>query len=485
MVRKYNINCLGYAQKKTFDFFFSLTAFADFGSILGVFFGCSFLSIAEIFHILIVLLMKKFSSIRLKIDESNIFHQSTIHGVKFILDSKRPSFIRIFWLFAFLTSISFCFFYIRESYVKLAIEPELDTSLIQKSTYEVPFPAITICTNVFAKNHLANVSHFLEKVNKEKRLNITTEETKFLIANMHRFSPNLIGTIRRLTKFNQTFNIVDYLHKSQFDIKELMHSCAIAEKPVDCSRYFQRVLTFKGVCFAFNQRSYQSIFRNGISHDFILKPLQRQKISEWNLDEGYQTTKSSTFPLRAENTKLSLTLKITDQDASNVYRGKKIYAYFHKPNEIISSSTYSKAINFNQENIFLVQAKSFKYSNDFQKFSPKNRGCFFTEERNLTYIKYYTQNNCLEECLAWLVSLVCKCVKFSMPRNETISVCNLDLSPNCYDTLTLAFPPSKAIGIPPCGCLKTCNDIQYSIKRTIKILDKSQKEFVNKLNRYI
>lgn len=57
----------------------------------------------------------------------------------------------------------------------------------------------------------------------------------------------------------------------------------------------------------------------------------------------------------------------------------------------------------------------------------------------------------------------CGCVKFSMPRDKETPVCDLDKA-KCYQNAMLEWPDKEDDPMMPCGCLPTCNDIQYSIK---------------------
>lgn len=401
-------------------------------------------------------------------EEENLAKSITLHGAKFIFDSNKQKFIRIFWIFAFTASLCGCIYQSRGNYEKLMIEPVAESVVIQKSRSEIPLPAITICTYVYAKSGLANYDEALTKIITDGNYSMPRENLKYLIANTHSFSPNMVFEICDLQNFNESFDVVDYLNKSQHTIDEIMFDCEIGGKNIQCTKIFKRVMVSNneptaGVCFTFNQENFRSIFNEEVSHDFDFYDRENSEDPQWTLDGGYETSNESAVPLRAtEENCLMLSLKMSEEDAMNAYLLQtRFYINFKKPNQVTSTSR-PYFLPFGKEKTFTFSAKVSSYTQEFRRFAPEKRGCYFTDERQLKYFKAYTEQNCLDECLINVTLKTCDCVKFSMPRDELTPVCALGNESYCYFLLEFNFP-TKDDGNPPCGCFKTCNDIEYSI----------------------
>lgn len=73
-------------------------------------------------------------------------NNSSVHGIKYITQRHRHWSERVFWILAFVISLSACSKMIYDVYSKWQQSPVI-VSFAQKSTplYQIPFPAITIC----------------------------------------------------------------------------------------------------------------------------------------------------------------------------------------------------------------------------------------------------------------------------------------------------------------------------------------------------
>lgn len=91
------------------------------------------------------------------------------------------------------------------------------------------------------------------------------------------------------------------------------------------------------------------------------------------------------------------------------------------------------------------------------------RKCYFDSERQLRFLKVYTQRNCELECLSNATLKTCGCVKFSLPRDAATPICGTDKM-SCYHNVsdTLLKSSITETGISrPCNCLPPCHSIIY------------------------
>lgn len=73
-----------------------------------------------------------------------------------------------------------------------------------------------------------------------------------------------------------------------------------------------------------------------------------------------------------------------------------------------------------EEVLISVKPNMITTSENLRHYTPWDRQCYFSDERQLRFFKIYTQRNCELECLSNFTLSQCGCVKFSLPSNELI-----------------------------------------------------------------
>jgi hypothetical protein len=106
-------------------------------------------------------------------------------------------------------------------------------------------------------------------------------------------------------------------------------------------------------------------------------------------------------------------------------------------------------------------------TDDSLKSTPPNiRNCFFEDERKLKYFKAYTKAACELECKSYLIYDYCNCIPFFLPRNDSMTVCDVYNLMCYYNFMTMEFNENIKLneteGV--CGCLDDCNSIKYGIQ---------------------
>lgn len=96
--------------------------------------------------------------------------ESTIHGVRYFCDRKISKFFRLYWIFFFIFSLGGFCFYFKGLYFKWSHKPEYVTKTIWKPIHEIPFPAFTVCSPLFARNDLANLNKFLHEFDEHGKI---------------------------------------------------------------------------------------------------------------------------------------------------------------------------------------------------------------------------------------------------------------------------------------------------------------------------
>ncbi|XP_039275513.1 pickpocket protein 28-like [Nilaparvata lugens] len=86
---------------------------------------------------------------------------STLHGVKYVVSKDRPVFERTWWMVAILCSFLWSLYLIQQVWTKWNNSPVI-VSFAEKSTsvWQIPFPAVTICSENKARQSVYNFTHY-------------------------------------------------------------------------------------------------------------------------------------------------------------------------------------------------------------------------------------------------------------------------------------------------------------------------------------
>jgi Amiloride-sensitive sodium channel len=204
--------------------------------------------------------------------ETSFVKEVSIHGIRFIGDTSSPKSIRIFWTASFLISIAGLAYYGHSVYTKWNFEPDIGLRVSHRAIDEIPFPAITVCSPLFARDGLANLSAFLENFGRLRLKNfagLTANEQNFLAAGNHKCNYHLANKVGRACGNRTRSDVVQLLAESSLNVSEAFASCGFRRIFVECATMFKKVMTHYGFCYAFNSIDYWRLF-NGkmISSDF-------------------------------------------------------------------------------------------------------------------------------------------------------------------------------------------------------------------------
>lgn len=114
---------------------------------------------------------------------------SSIDGAVHIFGPNRSIFTRIFWTFLFILSIFGLVYYIKGSYTKWLIEPDIITKNSIRYPYEYPNPAITVCPQEYDPDSFRESE--AEKNLNDENFMLNQEELEALESYKMRCSPYL------------------------------------------------------------------------------------------------------------------------------------------------------------------------------------------------------------------------------------------------------------------------------------------------------
>jgi hypothetical protein len=97
--------------------------------------------------------------------------KSSIGGFQYIFNKKENKFVRIYWAISFLLSFGSLCFVARNLYHKWKVDPPYVAKVNWVPIHEIPFPGVTVCSPLYAKNEMANFLKFEDWIqNKGEKL---------------------------------------------------------------------------------------------------------------------------------------------------------------------------------------------------------------------------------------------------------------------------------------------------------------------------
>ncbi|XP_055325779.1 pickpocket protein 28-like isoform X2 [Sitodiplosis mosellana] len=370
---------------------------------------------------------------------------SSIHGVRYLTERRRHWSERLWWIVAFSLSVYFCVSSIHSILINWS-ENSVNMIMAEKNAMvsTIPFPTVTIC--VKPKIHLAN-------------LNMTKEEDFW----KKPFSE------KRLTQM-EAVEIAP-------DLSDVVFWCTWRGANF-CVFSLSTVITAEGVCFAFNALNSNEIYTEEMAPGMMIVD-NNPNVTYWSPEGGYyDETNKEYYPNRIFNAMpggaLNIDFHLSNQDLEGTcpYIKSAYRIFLHMPGEVPNMSRNVIQVAPSEIAEFSIKATYTTTSEGLRSYEPSRRQCFFDSDRQLRFFKFYTQNNCIEECLANFTKQECGCARFFMPRERHTEICG-GAKANCYLTAReKLFGEDVVEGLEDenaksfrknCQCLPSCTSITYDV----------------------
>ncbi|XP_052873095.1 pickpocket protein 28-like [Anopheles cruzii] len=426
--------------------------------------------------------------------KSEVFREycasSSVHGVRYFDSHERTTCERFWWLVVFLLSMGGCGTLIHKTFSKWEEAPIIVT-FSEKTTpvWEVPFPAITICpeAKVQAKklNFTGQMSALLEDLRDNGpnmtmdpaiigQLKVVAQLCNFLFHSQHYYLPSLNGT--------DEDDIVSMLKNISLNRHRVKAFCMFDNFHYECNDYLKETITEEGICYSFNMRPEDGIFRPGAVHD------EFSYTEDW-LGPNNSSTRHApdpSPPIHASGAGLNsglllyLQQNLSDIDymCTGFSQGYKLM--LHDADEYPQVSKRNIRVPLGHEINMALKPQMIITSQSAAAYGWQKRQCFFNYERHLRFFRNYNQNNCELECLTNLTLALCGCVRFSMPHAQGTQICPL-LQWDCMfqakqffrpkSNVSHEFPRSVQDTVARCNCLPACTSIHYDLEITQSSLD--------------
>lgn len=415
---------------------------------------------------------------------------TSLHGVQYLGEEKRPFKERIFWLSVFVVSIYCCANLILSAYTKWNETPVI-VSFAERSTpvWNIPFPAVTICSETKrvlktkGNNSFVNLYSQLSADMRASRVfqppNITSIEMEEFRTLLHVCNTHSIQQEMPIIP-GDNLDYYKLLERMLPPFDRYFFYCRWLSRFNECDKYFRPTLTEEGICYTFNGLRPTDIYRKDTYQ--YHHSVQNVSHSTWSLETGYDPASDvETYPARVlsagARSGIFMTLQSFKQEVDYACRGpvQGFKVLLHAPDDVPQVSKQFVRIPMGREVLIAVKPNMITTSAGIAEYHPLRRQCFLSHERSLRFFKVYSESNCQLECLANFTLTKCGCVKFSMPRSLDMPVCSEDKI-YCYnmaerELLVREFHRVRKLNSnsdmsrdleTACNCMPACTSLVYN-----------------------
>ncbi|KAK5641669.1 hypothetical protein RI129_010216 [Pyrocoelia pectoralis] len=398
--------------------------------------------------------------------------ESTIHGVKYIGQSGRPFLEKLIWTVIVTFLCTICMMLIREAYLMWRSSPVTVTFKNKETPISrIPFPAVTLCPDIKFDPEKFNFTGTILK--KRSGAILTAQEEEYLQIAILVCEPKIqCRHYLGLTGWNDTVtNASNKLLEvmSPLDPHNLI-SISWLGKSLNLSA-LPLTLTSEGICHTFNMLPYEEIVKH---HRPLTISRPKHRSHKWTLERGYPPGQNlHAFPRRTFMPGIdggfALRFLYTNHSHIDYLCGESLQGYkvaLHHPSEFPNMDKHFR-LPLDQAVFVAIKPSMITVSNELLNYPPKVRECYFDKERNLSSYLFYTQSNCLNECLANYTSAHCRCIPFYLALLDTnLKICGPGQS-QCVKESKLRYLENETDTdreVEKCECLPSCTSLSYDVE---------------------
>ncbi|XP_070508797.1 pickpocket protein 28-like [Chironomus tepperi] len=406
----------------------------------------------------------------------SVMTKSSIHGVKYVADTKVSKVGRLLWTLVLVLSGIGCAYFSYQIFSDFRQSPDIGVKVQHIASRNVPFPAITICPQTKIKNDFLSYGKVLLAAFSQD--DIDKEEKRYFEVALPLCTAS---HIKLINQFNEGFSdtaelnsteFVQTMSEVQFPLKEMFVGMKTDKGffTENFHEFVDRVMTSEGFCATYNLQDYPLLFKEGSDLSTDFNSYQNNRTSTWTTLDGYKDDGTDQYPKRifsGSKSKIVFLLAQSGNDIDEACLGPEqgFKIYWHMPNEIPSYMHRSVIVGVEKSKTLVMKATQIRTSDDLQRYDANQRRCFFEDEKPLQFFKSYTKTHCDMECLTNYTLTTCGCVKYFMPRNSSTPVCDISKL-QCAEEANdnwLENDKSYRENSMPCNCYPSCSTIKYDV----------------------
>lgn len=384
--------------------------------------------------------------------------EGSLHGLKY-LGGSTTLIEKIWWGISMFVSLYLFTVLVLSAYTRWENRPVI-VSFATKDTsnWQVPFPAVTICSETKAIPSRYNYSYYLEKKRKGEKLN-PVDEAKFGYLSLACRKNLHLNHTSSSIKFPKD-DIFQFLDAVQPNFFASISSCKYMGYDENCTELFSPVITDEGICYSFNLLDREQIFKKTVVHygDF-----HRAPHSNWNIEHGYSLNDDTmTYPRRALYAGAIFSLEgiLTVYDEELDYScGSSVQGFkiqISQPAGIPRVRQQHFRVPLDQVVIATISPEITTTSEAIKRYDPKKRNCYFPNEKSLQYFLNYTQMDCQIECKTNYTLEKCGCVDFYMPSEMLLT--------GIEKKIKMQREGKNSKTVDKCDCMPICTSMYYNLE---------------------
>ncbi|XP_045473290.1 sodium channel protein Nach-like [Harmonia axyridis] len=361
-----------------------------------------------------------------KVQTQVFFENSTLHGVRYIAEKGRPFFENFMWFVCVMVGLITSIIIIFSLWEKFQTNPTITGLDTDFHSWDVAFPAITICQE--KPGNMTLIDDYIE--NKFSDIEDKDQAKKFLelLTTLSYDNMKDIGQFGKFDVFLEASTLKNIMISMMNKCQDIFDSCEWKSKPYDCCEGFFPVFTENGFCYTFNSRHHEKRNENS-------PPFKEEKIKETDLKWS-----------------LAFTVKNTDIN---------IPIYMLNSDEIAGIDTPPQHVwDFTMKSISFAVRQTYT-TEDTRQLSIKQRRCIFADERKLEIDYMYTYTACTRQCRIDSSMKLCGCVPFfySFRSGSPYRYCSI------REMECIANNKDQIVDIESCDCQLGCSNTVYEVEK--------------------
>ncbi|CAG9571859.1 unnamed protein product [Danaus chrysippus] len=344
--------------------------------------------------------------------------------------------------------------------------------------WAVPFPSVVLCPHLHMKSSYANVT------------NLKNVERFFASLVCPQMNPESKFELNRPLTVAENIKLQDFIIKASPTCTEIVKVChwrseyEMETLKIDCcEKLLKPIFTDYGLCYTFKGLPLNGMTNRTLEWQHSFSKFITTSPLEWDLDGGYPKVfppKPGMLPYRVmasgEVNGLDIELYLNTSDHQFECDGNNIgfNVLIGSPAEHVYKSTILR-LPMDRMTTVEVSAITYKTDSSLRALSPEQRQCFFQNERELKYYKFYTDTNCKLDLRIRKTIKQCNCVLFHWPRKHISDricstredyKCVSDVKAKVGEQLIFAYyadsEEQRNTHETATSCYPACNDVLYS-----------------------
>ncbi|CAL8073007.1 unnamed protein product [Orchesella dallaii] len=449
--------------------------------------------------------------------------ESIFHGVKYLVTPNLHYSERIYWIIAVTACFGYAAYLVVDLIVKYNKNP-LIISFQSKETQisQIPFPAITICNVNILKGPLIEeiVLEYDRRYAEGMKKNLTEDqllkepdfesllsdylqlgrfcfqaksfrryfEEDIYDANGHpdylfETNKNLLSLDKEnYAVFNEIMDIYNNelgeLYKdATHNCEDMILKCMWEDKVLPCQKLFFEIDTRHGHCCVFNmipKYILGNLQDNDTRTTSEKSRLPKLAIEEWkqfdtrNMILPEDSTINRSYPRhqKAGGKPFGLSILINPElDLYSTCNTNDAVGFKMVPHSPISfPRIMDKGMPIPPSSEVFVEIEPVLTigNDDLISVDRKKRHCYVKGEMKLRHYKFYSAENCLEECIAEFMYRNCSCIRYEMPRNSSQKLCGAK-DGDCITRVRMDAAGKSG----RCSyCWPPCTEVRYKLQQT-------------------